>query len=110
MIRHVAHLFIDRGRLAFSGYNASGDPRHQPYALVVDVGRGFQLVDDGDLYLSGPGRGQFEVFSPDAFAIAARLGYFGFKVAFDHEAPSRKRDKEAQANRRLGRRERTLSR
>ena len=39
----IAHLVIRNNRLAWSGYNASGDPAHT-HALVVDVGRDFLIT------------------------------------------------------------------
>jgi hypothetical protein len=77
-----AHLFYHRGKLAWSGYNASGDPRHRPYAFVVDVGRDFILTSDerAALYLIGPGPVQFTMFTPDSVALAGRVGAFGFKL------------------------------
>jgi hypothetical protein len=81
----IAHLFRRRGRLHFSGYLACGLPEHEPLALFVDVGRDFILVGDHfeTLYLTGSGPAHFAEFSPDAFAFAARLGYFRFKVLVD---------------------------
>jgi hypothetical protein len=99
----IAHLFIHNGRLTWSGYGASGDPAHT-HALVVDVGRDFIITSDGLLYLIGPGPFQFEEFSADGFAVAARLGRLGFRVLRENESASWRRDRRDRARRKLGRR------
>jgi hypothetical protein len=95
MIQYHAHLFIHRGRLAWSGYQASGDTKHAPYSLVVDIGRAFLLTseDVSKLYLIGPGTQHFETFTPDSLALAARRGMFGFRIVAENEPASRKADK-----------------
>jgi hypothetical protein len=50
----IAHLILRDGRWTWSGYNASGDPAHRPYALVADIGRDFLITGEGKLYLIGP--------------------------------------------------------
>jgi hypothetical protein len=99
----IAHLVIRNNRLAWSGYNASGDPTHH-YALVVDVGRDFLITSDGKLYLNSPGPLQFAEFSPAGFAVAARSEMLGFTVLKDDEAASWRRDRIDQERRKLGRR------
>lgn len=100
----IAHLMLDKGRYAWSGHNASGDPVHRPYALVVDVGRDFILTDEGNLYPTGPGSARFKEFSPDGFVLAARSGWFGFRVVAAEEPAAREADQERQETRKLGRR------
>ena len=99
----LAHLFIHNGRLAWSGYGASGDPAHV-FALVIDVGRDFLITDDGTLYLTGPGPHQFSEFSPECLAVAARLGRLGFRVLEDKLTASWRCDRQDRARRKLGRR------
>lgn len=99
----LAHLTIRHDRLAWSGYNASGDPSHV-HAMVVDIGRDFLVTGDGKLYIHDPGPHQFEEFSPTGVAIAARNGMFGFSVVKDDEAAARTWDREQQRRMRLGRR------
>ena len=99
----IAHLFFRNGRLAWSGYGASGDPTHT-HALVVDIGRDFIITGDGRLYLTGPGPFQFEEFSADGVTIAARRGMFGFSVLKEGEAASWRKDRRERAKRKLGRR------
>jgi hypothetical protein len=101
----IAHLVIRHNRLAWSGYNASGDPAHN-HALVVDVGRDFLITSEGKLYLNSPGPLQFAEFSPTGFAVAARSGMLGFMVLKDDEAASWRRDRIDQQRRKLGRRAR----
>jgi hypothetical protein len=100
----LAHLTIQNNRLDWSGYGASGDPRHRPYALVADVGRDFLITSEGELYLHGPGPMHFEEFTPNGFVLAARSGWFGFRVLAEGEAGSRQRDRREQERRKLGRR------
>ncbi len=85
----IAHLLIHKGRLAWSGYNASGDPKHMPDALVGDVGRDFIITGDGGLQLTGPGPMRYQEFTPAGFSLAARRGWFGFRVLSDAEDASR---------------------
>jgi hypothetical protein len=99
----IAHLIIRNGRLAWSGYNAGGDPAHE-YALVVDVGRDSLITSEGNLYLTGSGRMQFAEFSPGGLALAAQGGMLGFRVLEENEAASWRRDRDDQARRKLGRR------
>jgi hypothetical protein len=99
----LAHLIIRNGRLAWSGYNASGDPAHCP-ALVVDAGRDFLITSDGKLYLTSPGPMQFAEFSPSEFVLAAKGGMFGFTVLGGDEAASWRRDRDDRERRQLGRR------
>lgn len=99
----LAHITVLKGRLAWSGYGASGDPSHV-HALVVDVGRDFLITGDGKLHIHGPGPHQFEEFTPTGVAIAARRGMFGFAVVADGEAAARAWDREQQRRMRLGRR------
>lgn len=98
-----AHLFVHKGQLAWSGYNGLGDPSHA-YAFVIDVGRDFQITSEGNLYLTGPGPGQFEEFSPAGTVIAARGRMFGFRLIQATEVASRFADKRNQKRQRLGRR------
>ncbi len=68
----IAHLVIRNNCLAWSGYNASGDPVHH-HALVVDVGRDFLITSEGKLYLNSPGPLQFaELGSPHQMRIIVR--------------------------------------
>lgn len=99
----IAHLFYHNGCLAWSGYGASGDPTHT-HALVVDTGREFIITSDGTLYLISPGPLQFTEYSPDDFAVAARLGRLGFRVLKDNATASWRRDRRDMARRKLGRR------
>jgi hypothetical protein len=46
----------------------------------------------------------FEQFSPDGFVLAARRGWFGFRVVAEDEAGARKADKQREETRKLGRR------
>ena len=72
----ISHLVIRNNRLAWSGYNASGDPAHH-HALVVDVGCDFPITSEGKLYLNSPGPLQFAEISPTGFAVAAWSGMRG---------------------------------
>ena len=100
----IAHLTHRDGRFAWSGYGASGDPAHRPYALIVDVGRDFHITEEGRLYLTGPGPKRFTEWSPEAVVLSARGGMFGFRVVAEDEAGSRWRDAEERRRRALGRR------
>lgn len=100
----IAHLILRDGRWTWSGYNASGDPAHRPYGLVIDISRDFHITGEGRLYLTGPGRLQFAEFAPEAVVLAARGGMFGFRLLHDDEAGSRRRDAEERRRRALGRR------
>jgi hypothetical protein len=104
----IAHLIIKNGRFAWSGYNAGGDPAHR-HALIVEIGREFIITSEENLYLIGPGPMQFEEFSPDGLALAARRGMFGFTVLKDEEAASRHRDRRDRERSKLGRRGRIAS-
>lgn len=103
----IAHLLLHKGEYAWSGHNASGDPRHEPHALVVDVGYDFHITDEGRLYLTSPGRMQFEEFTAFAFVLSARLGYFGFKVIGESAASAAARDRAEQARLKTDRRHRS---
>lgn len=88
-----AHLFKDRqGQLYFSGHLACGDPqdgagvssraKSREFDAIIDVGRSFILTSDEPpkLYLTGPGKGQFSEWTPGELYVAAKKGWFGFKL------------------------------
>lgn len=79
---YLAHMYLNRGRLEFSGYGACGDPDYAPFAAVVEIGRAFQLVGErcDRLYLTGPGPCQFEEFTPTEVYLAGKSGWFGFRL------------------------------
>jgi hypothetical protein len=94
----IAHLYVHKGRLAWSGAWASGDPGHAPYAFVVDVGRDFQLTGDGRrIYLNGPGPIHHAELTPEAFIVAAKAGMFGFKILSQAEGRAMARDRAARS-------------
>lgn len=86
----IAHLFQKAGRYYFSGYNACGDPfegagfrtsrEPRPFDAVVDVGRDFIVTPEGQLYVTGPGPHQFMTWTADELVLAAKKGWFGFKL------------------------------
>jgi hypothetical protein len=100
----IAHLILRDGRWTFSDYNASGDPDHRPFGMIIDVGREFLITGEGNLYLTGPGPLRFTEFTTEGVVLAARGGMFGFRVLHGDEAGSRRRDAEEQRRRELGRR------
>jgi hypothetical protein len=91
------HLVRLKGRLLFSGHNGSGDPcmgvggcrpspgvpRH-PYAYVVDVGSEHFIDPTDGLIVSRVSR--TKGFSPGGLALAARLGWYGFRLIGGEEA------------------------
>jgi hypothetical protein len=81
----IAHLTIQKGRFTWSGHNASGDPAHRPYAMIVDVGRDFTITSEGNLYLTGAGPLRFTELSVTGFVLAARCGWFGLKIVTEEE-------------------------
>ena len=103
----IAHLFFHNARLTWSGYGASGDPAHT-HALAVDTGREFIITSAGNLYLIDPGPFQFAEFSPDGFAVAARLRRLGFRVLEENERASWRIARRDMARRKLGRRGRIV--
>jgi hypothetical protein len=107
----LAHLFMNKGRLEWSGHNASGDFRHTPYAFVIDVGRDCMLTSDKApaLTLIGPGPARFETFSPEALAVAARSGMFGFRIVEDDQVEARAAGKRRDAIRKIDVRRRARS-
>jgi len=92
----IAHIFQKAGRFYFSGHNASGDPfegaglradrEPRPFDAVVDVGRDFVVTPEGQLYVTGPH--QFMTWTADELVLAAKKGWFGFKL-LEVEAPHR---------------------
>ena len=99
----LAHLFMNKGRLDWSGHNATGDFRHTPFAIVVDVGRDFYLTSDKApaLSLVGPGPARFETFTPEALTVAARSLMFGFHIVGEDQSAARTADKRRAAIRKI---------
>jgi hypothetical protein len=99
----LAHLFMNKGRLDWSGHNATGDFRHTPFAVVVDTGRDFYLTSDKApaLTLVGPGPARFELFSPEAVVIAARSRMFGFWIVEEAQTEALAADKRRVAIRKI---------
>lgn len=108
-MRHLAHLYTHKGRLSFSGYLASGDPSHRPFALVVDVGRLFSVTWDEPCVLFFKLRPDDRTnveFSAEALATAARAGLFGFRVVGGSEGKAIAADRARRARSKLDRRAR----
>jgi hypothetical protein len=99
-----AYLTLIKGKPAWSGYLAQGDPAHRPWRAVVDVGRDFFLSEDGKLYFAGSGKHVFIDWTPSAVLMASRYRMFGMRLIEEDELGAIARDREERRRTRLGRR------
>lgn len=107
----IAHLYYDKGELAFSGYNASGDPAHKPWAAVIDVGRDFMIFSGDEphprlCYKRHIDDRKYTEFTAEGLLIASRAGWFGFKLIEEAETASKEADKKEQVRKKIDRRRR----